>query len=271
MRNTVSDILPVVVLYCTPLEETAVYRTLLSSGAFRRFMVYDNSPAEYLQHPVPDTAEYVRDARNSGLSKAYNTAAEYARTHGFSRVLLLDQDTQFPADAVACYAAADRYCSFWAPAVKTQKGAPLSPTVNTLTGVRAITLQPGLHSLRRHYVINSGMCVDVYAFCAAGGYNEAVRLDFADFQFLERLKQVDSRLLLLPFVAIQDFSNEVVDEAQLFRRFTLYVQSFKACCFNNRRTRLRHGLGVLKHTLNLTARTRKTVFIKYLFSELFIK
>ncbi|MDO4930960.1 MAG: glycosyltransferase [Bacteroidales bacterium] len=266
MKSPITHILPVVVLYRVHLEETTVYQTLLSKGDFAQFMVYDNSPADFLQTPMPEGVIYVRDTANSGLSRAYNTAADYAREEGFTHVLLLDQDTWFPPCAAACYAAADRKCRLWAPSVRTLQGRPLSPTVQSWSGVRATRIPPGKYSLKKYYVINSGICVDVYTFGAAGGYKTDVRLDFADFQFLERFKQVDANFQLLRFEAVQDFSNDIVDEAQLFRRFKLYVESFRACRFNTRLTHLRHFLGVLRHTLHLTLRTRSLTFLRHLFS-----
>ncbi len=261
MLSTCSDILPVIVIYRTPLREAQAYRTLLAAGAFRRYVVYDNSPADYEQPALPPEAVYLRDTTNGGLSKAYNAAARYAAEQGYRRLLLLDQDTRFPAEAAEAYGRGDRSVALWTPSVKTLAGAAMSPGYEVWGGVHATTLAPLRYLLKDYVVINSGMCVDLDAFRRAGGYNEAVRLDFADYQFVGRLRRVADLFQVLDFVALQDFSNEMTAVAPLLTRYRLYLESAAGCVFATRRRRLSHRLEVLKHTLRLTLRTGRPDFL----------
>lgn len=267
------SIFPVIVIYKCRLQEARSYRTLLASGDFPAFMVYDNSPANYVASPeeMPKEAVYVRDVNNGGLSRAYNRAAEYAVQNGYNRLLLLDQDTWFPPEASQIYLSADRGVTLWAPQVRTTSGADFSPCYVGGWCVKGVCLVPGIYDLHQYESINSGLCVSLKAFRAAGGYNDAVRLDFADFQFQNRLRQVDSRMLVLPFVAVQDFSNDQRDASVLYTRFKLYLESAFHCRFHSTRERLAHHLAVGKHTLALSLRTRKLRFLTTYFTHFLFK
>lgn len=273
MKPNISNIFPVIVIYKCRLQEALSYQTLLASGDFTAFMVYDNSPADYMvpQEEIPTGAVYVRDEDNGGLSRAYNCAAEYASKSGYSRLLLLDQDTSFPPEASQVYASADRDIPLWLPRVQTVSGADFSPCYVGGWCVKGICLAPGMYDLHQYQGINSGLCVSIKEFQAAGGYNDAVRLDFADFQFQNRLRQVDSRLLVLPFIAVQDFSNEQRDASVLYTRFKLYLESASHCRFHSTREKLTHHLAVVRHTLALSLRTRKICFLTTYFTHYLFK
>lgn len=262
--NETNDIFPVIVTYKCSGRAARAYRTLVAPAGFREFMVYDNSPASFPvgKSDLPPRAVYVRDTGNGGLSKAYNHAAAYARQRGYKRLLLLDQDTEFAPDAPAAYAAADRRIALWAPSVETVKGMPFSPGRARGWRVKAASLRPGVHSLHDYLPVNSGMCVDLEAFKAAGGYNEAVRLDFADYQFLRRLRGRTSTFALLPTVARQDFSGDEKDASALLDRFRLYLDSASHCESSTRSERLKLSYAVCLHALSLFRRTRKRIFLK---------
>ena len=273
MKQIIQHIFPVIVIYKCKLREARSYQTLLVSGNFPTFMVYDNSPAGYFCTPeaLPSGAVYVRDEGNGGLSRAYNRAADYAASHGFTRLLLLDQDTCFPSEASQVYASADEDVPLWAPQVRTTSGADFSPCYVKGWGVKGVALSPGIYDLYQYQGINSGLCIALKHFRAAGGYNDAVRLDFADFQFQNRLRRIDSRILVLPFVAVHDFSNDQREAAVLFTRFLLYLESASHCTFDGLREKLAHHFSVCKHTLALSWRTRDMRFIAKWFTHFLLK
>lgn len=235
-------------------------------------MVYDNSPADYVQGPMPEGSVYVRDTDNHGLSCAYNCAARYAGQHGYSRVLLLDQDTVFPDNAVEAYASASPDISLWVPSVQTKNDAPLSPARPGFASMKAELLSPGMYSLYDYWPINSGMCVALSAFREAGGYDERVRLDFSDFQFLRRLRKVDDKFCVIPCRAIQDFSADVTDINKIMVRLAFYIEGASRCTFDTRTEKRRHGREVFRHVLSVALRTRRLscltlYFKKYLFAS----
>lgn len=263
-QGAVADLFPVIVVYCCKCTDARSYQTLVRPGGFREWMVYDNSPSSFQVdgNALPAGCVYVRDEANGGLSKAYNHAAAYAWERGYARLLLLDQDTAFAPDAVTAYAAADRSVPLWAPLVQTEGGAAFSPGDVRGWRIKAVSLSAGLYSLRDYYPVNSGMCVSLEAFRRAGGYNATVRLDFADYQFLQRLRKVDARFLLLPATALQDFSGNEQDADKLLARFRLYLDSACACTFDACSARLAHACAVSLHALSLFRKTRRWAFLK---------
>jgi len=260
-------IFPIVVIYKIQLADSTAYQKFLSCLTLDAFMVYDNSPEDFLQNMslMPANAVYVRDKENGGLSVAYNRAAVYAREHGYDKLLLLDEDTAFPVEMFrqmqACSAAV---C---VPRILLKNGSCFSPSCWRGGRVRGVDLQPGEHPLSRYLLINSGLCVSLDAFFRAGGYNEKVRLDFADFQFVIRLRRVEQSFTLLDCEARQDFSNEKTCHAQLHARFLKYLDGARNLEECTLAERLKIAWLVCLHTLALTKRTRRADYIRSFLSS----
>lgn len=257
-------ILPVIVIYRIRLSQAASYTSLIRAAGISRFVVYDNSPADFEQEDITalcPEALYVRDTANSGLPRAYNLAARKAEEWGYTRVLLLDQDTTFPPEAWHCYQHAAGYTGVTAPLAVTAQGQTFSPYDPSVRRRTPAGLSAGEYSLHRFYVINSGMCVPVALFKQTGGYNERITLDFADFQFLMHVRRHSPRFLLLPFSIEQDFSNDVRDASRLLTRFAIYLRCAAACETEGWQHLLAHHYYVLRHTLALTAKCRSTRFL----------
>lgn len=265
-----NTIYPVIVIYKISLHDAASYRTLIKPNDVKEFLVYDNSPASYLQKEVsnlPEGITYIRDVNNSGLSKAYNLGAALARKKGYKRILLLDQDTVFSPDTWECYQREINYTGITAPIIVTNKGCNFSPA--DIRGFRlraALNPMPGEISLRSRALANSGCCIPISLFMKAGGYNEKVKLDFADFQFQLRVCNHHSKALLLDCnPAEQDFSNDCRDVKSMLNRFTLYLESARCFDGGSQVQNVKHNYLVFRHMLALLIRTRNLRFLsKYL-------
>lgn len=270
MPAGLSDIFPVVVLYKCQCKDAMSWRTLIEAGGFAEFMVYDNSPRSFQADlsVLPIGVVYVRDEENGGLSKAYNHAAHYARSKGYGRLLLLDQDTTFAPEAIDAYMCADRSVALWVPRITVSGGRAFSPVDISSFRNKAVEISPGRYSLRDYLAVNSGMCVRLDDFFAAGGYNEAVRLDFSDFQFLRRLRKISSDFEVLWAEALQDFSNDKTDAQALLARYRLYMESASYCEYDTVGEHLCHFIDVTIHTFALFLKTWDLRFpytwIKYL-------
>ena len=261
------SVFPIIVIYKVRLNESECYDTFLSKLPLTEFMVYDNSPSGYTQNldDIPSNVIYVRDEENRGLSVAYNTAVEYAEKKGYDRILLLDQDTTFP---VSMYRQmCDSEADVCAPIVRLKNGFPFSPTVWRHAVVRGAALSPGVYPLSKYLLINSGLCVDIQKFRLSGGYNENIRLDFADFQFMHRLRKVTDSFELIDCVAVQDFSNDETNIDRLFTRYGHYLDGARHFETDNLLVRLKIMWMVLLHTLSLTKRTKSIRFFRLLFSK----
>lgn len=259
-------ILPIIVIYNDLLKDCQIYKSFLQYYPGVAFL-YDNSKQPINGIYESESVIYVHDKSNGGVSKAYNSGAKWAKEHGFDYVLLLDEDTTFPRDYMEILSKAinaNKNCSVFAPQITYgDEERIFSPSkfgrCGKVTGVR---LPYGIHSLHDYLPVNSGCGISVKAFYKAGGYNDNIKLDFADFDFFIRLRSIAPTFCLVEGNVHQSFSNEVSDADKLFRRFKMYIDG--AVNFGQKSL---IGMQVLRHTLALTARTKSLRFIKYYLSN----
>lgn len=266
------NIFAIVVIYNVDFFQSTVYKNLLLKHVKDRsiqFLVYDNSPVA--MHSEEDIVTiggyYYYDNNNSGVSTAYNKGASIANTLGnINYLLLLDQDTLFEADyidklrsAMSCYPQIDLFV----PLISYKSNIPFSPVKMSLIGSHGVNLVEGEYDLKDYSPVNSGACVRLSTFNLVGGYNDRIRLDFADYDFFSRLGIISSRFRVINSRALQSFSNEESDKEKLLKRFGFYLEGAKHAV-RNRMICKNVVIDVLKHTLALTKRVRTLEFIKYL-------
>ena len=211
------EALAVLVLYGRTLGESITFRSLQEGlrglGQRLDLLVYDNSAIA--SHP--DTAagwpvEYRHDPSNPGVSRAYLEGAGVALQRGKQWLLLLDQDTCFPPEAITVYAdALRRYPSevLFAPVLRA--GARIvSPCAYRFPRGSPLRTSPtGLLDLAGKSVLNSGMCISVAAYLEAGGHDPRIGLDFSDHEFIDRFKRRHGRACILPLECQHGFSGEL--------------------------------------------------------------
>lgn len=261
------SILPVLVLYKRSLNDSVTYQTLLSKYSGVIF-VYDNSPDAHKLDQ--ENVIYVHDPTNSGVSKAYNMAAAYAREHGLKWLLLLDQDTAFPENALEKYQNAffcSPACKLFAPLLAVGDDIPFSPARYLRKRARKIRLELGrCYPIPQISPVNSGMMVHVDSFLAAGGYNEKVWLDLSDFVFLESMSHVTDHFYLIPLKLHQSYGEEAPSAESDLSRFKIYLD----CLRNAPRRNLLDGFWYwrtgLRRAFSFTLRHRKFIFLKEFFS-----
>ena len=254
----------VIVLYKVALQDAVSYQTLIRSNQIEEFFVYDNSPEEFNQPTelLPKGVTYVRDFTNSGLSKAYNAGAKRARDLGYTHVLILDQDTRFEKKIWKSYIDHSEFPGIVAPTIRTVQGQDFSPVDIkgwSLKGVH--NPKSGEYSLFDVAVVNSGCCIPLSLYEQAGGYNEAVRLDFADFQFQIRARVFQPRLQLLSSIALQDFSNDIKDVDVLLHRYQIYLECAAHFTVDSAKLKIKHHYQVFRHGLALMLRTHNIQFL----------
>lgn len=259
-----AKILPVIVLYNSNLEEQYTYRTLLKCNNWDKYIVYDNSDWNKNNRINDPRIIYIRDSRNSGLSKAYNVAAKYAKIMGYEWLLLLDQDSSFPINSYNIYKEAiknNRHICLFAPRLTYKLNKPFSPSWLCCGISIAKRFTEGVYSLNSVIPVNSGMCISVREFCRCGGYDENLKLDFTDVRFIDKFKRYNKIFYLLDCDVSQSFSNEVKDSDKLIFRYKQFL--FDAICYErtNIICNIRVFFLVLKHTLALIFKTKKSIFI----------
>jgi rhamnosyltransferase len=198
-QSDANAILAVLVLYKTRLEDSETFLSLGNSLKINNLRmdiaVYDNSPTPMVTDPEcikgPWTIHYIHDKTNPGVSKAYNEGLQIARKLNKKWLLLLDQDTSFPQNAVVEYSNAVREnpgIFLFAP-ILISNDKIMSPCGYFLhRGYSLKKANYGLCDFFMKSLLNSGMLIQAEAFQKAGGYNEKIRLDFADHAFIRRYK-----------------------------------------------------------------------------------
>lgn len=261
MNTNNIKILLVVVLYNQKLQNTITYSSLLVNIG-EGVLVYDNSPTP--QHVATEAImsgwKYVSDTTNGGISKAYNLAGKYALENGYNWMLFLDQDTIFSKNILDEYKdIISRYeeIKLIAAPMKIGEKRYLSPVRVRFHMARpAHSVPEGKVSLDKYSPINSGLAVNVAAFHEVGGYNENVRLDFSDYEFIRRFKKNYSYFYVLKSVCFQSFSNIVESNEQKLRRFDLFCDSLKNCEKNGWLDNVGFFSVVVKRMLALMWQTR---------------
>ncbi|HQQ97464.1 MAG TPA: hypothetical protein PLX35_09375 [Cyclobacteriaceae bacterium] len=224
----------VLVLYKQELRETASYQSLMaawpSSGGMK-LLIYDNSPeAQFLNQPPEHLLiQYIHDPSNPGVGKAYNVAASMAQEEGYRWLMLMDQDSTFPANIFHAYAASIQafpQVLIFGPCLFDHRGL-LSPFGRGKTSGRRLgKISPGLHSLTDVAIINSGLLIDVRAYHQSRGYDERLSLDFSDINFLSRFSKISTDLVVVDIAGQQVHSDQPhVGYQDALRRFRQYRQA----------------------------------------------
>lgn len=253
-------LLPIIVIYEKDWSKCNIFKSLFSKLEIE-ILIYDNSCIASNRTYENHLTHYFHDPSNPGVSKAYNKCAEWAQQHGFSHIVLFDDDTILPSTYIDNLYGVLREkpeIRLIAPLLKYKEGRKIfSPTRNPLTKAANALGCPGINSLHDFLPVNSGSCINLESFFSVSGYNENIPLDFADYDFFIRLnKNVDS-FYLLDCIGEQSFSNCETDSKKLLRRYKYYLKgAFNFC--NHSAIKLQ----VLKHTLSLFQRTHDIEFLK---------
>ena len=258
-------LLPVIILYNEDYHDSNIYKSLLYKYEDLHVFLYENSATPINQKYSSQYLHYFHNPENGGVTAGYNKGAEYGVKHLNAQfIVLFDQDTRFEDDyleKLTLEISRNTY-DLYTPVIMTEDKKPCSPVHVSRISIRGVNVKPGVTLLSKYKPINSGACVRLSSFLDAGGYNENIKLDFADFDFFERLNKFVSHYIIVDSRAYQSFSNEEKNPQKLFDRYKIYIQDARH--FHNS-----HCLWpiVLRHTLALTLRTKRLQYISFFISK----
>lgn len=253
--------------------ETPSFNSLVASakhlGEKVNIFVFDNTDfAEWNiceEYSLQDNfkVKYKHDRRNPGIAVAYNTIAEYAKSHLFSHIVFLDQDTELPENFCLNYSkVAENMVDIAAPLIYAN-GKLLSPArYKNYRSYSYGIINDDSISLKQSTCINSGLLVKTDLFLKAGGYNEKLRLDFCDHEFIIRIGKLIPSVKIIHTKLEQDFSvnTNTLDNA-LFR-YQLYINDLRAFRrINNNDYKVTLFVD-LPHLFRLTLQYKSFAFIK---------
>jgi GT2 family glycosyltransferase len=266
-------ILIVIVLYEQKLEQAIAYNSIVQGNDGEvynyKFYIHDNSADEQINQN--QNIYYVHSKVNVGLSKAYNAAAQYAKKNGFDRMLLSDQDTNYPPEILKDYLQAinnNQNIKLIVPKVRTLGGMLLSPCIYKHKRGRPLKdITSGKHNLKSMSVINSGILINVDCFLDCGGYDEKIPIDLSDHQFIERLMKRESVFYVIDREILQDYSNETTDANKMYSRFVRNIEAVKNIKREKVIDKIDYFVFLMKHSTALFLRTGQFRFLKVFFSD----
>ena len=271
------DTLGVLVLFETELGQSKSYlslgQNLQALGAEMDLLVFDNSPTH---QSIPSAGQrnpfrihYEHHPENPGISKGYNKGYERAQQMRKNWLLLLDQDTTFPEFTFEKYfEAASSYQKevLFVPTL-TDGHTIYSPCRYRYKKASILTrLKTGVQPLEGKSVLNSGIFIRADAFNKAGKYNEQLRLDFSDFDFIDRLRIYHQNFVLVNLECSHQFFDNQLDLSKAVGRFKIYAEGSEIFA-TSLLSRLILGIQLVKRMLVLTMRFRSMQFIKVLFTK----
>lgn len=234
-RSKVNDTLAVLVLYEKRLEHCESFlslsKNLKNSGSMMDIVVYDNSPEPVYEKEASFdnwNIHYIQDRSNPGVSKAYNEGFKIGKELNKKWLLLLDQDTTFPQDALIKYFDAMDYYKnsvLFAP-VLIANNKMYSPSRYYLKrGFLLKSINAGLNTIRNKTLLNSGMCISLAAFEKIGGFNEKIKLYFSDFNFIDRYRRHYTGFIVLDTICEHNmFTLENKNVDSQLKRFMYFCE-----------------------------------------------
>ncbi|MFH6603058.1 glycosyltransferase [Maribacter algicola] len=273
------DIVIVLVLYRTVLEDCNSFITLVRNvrhGEKIDLLVYDNSPVKQ-QRPASLEHQgiklhYISDTSNPGIGKAYNTAIRFAREKEKKWVLFLDQDTQIAPEMLQLYLDAINVPSeirVFATTLYGNDGRLISPSKYRFKrGFRLENLPKGKVSLKKIRPINSLLLLSVEVFETVGKYNEEIRLDFSDHEFLGRVEKYYNEMYVVPAHNGHSLSSSDDRDMESIRsRFVIFCKGAHVAAGTGFISRLQYFMVCLLRALKLSIKSRSLFFLKVMFKE----
>lgn len=262
------------VTYKQPYPKTKTYQSLQVALQHANYtdaliIVCDNTDIQGWSidgAPLTNKPTYLWNPGNPGVSVAYNEAANIARQQRAEWIIFLDQDTDLPPDAIVHYLDAIRKqpdVLIKAPLLLSQ-GQMLSPARVVWRRCRpwSSSTVPGVYPLAANTLLNSGLMVNMNLFFKAGGYNKAIRLDFADHQFIDRVRMHTERFELLPISFAHDFSQVSNNKAAALHRYNIFVRDLAALHRESLSDWIGYLLIDLNQVIKFTLRFKTLAFIR---------
>lgn len=225
-KDTIDQIVAVVVLYNTKFSESDTIRSLhksaLNINKDISLLVYDNSNEsqfDYCEQEFPRfKVRYILDKTNQKVSKAYNECA-YIYKDKKKWMLLLDQDTMLSEDSLAKYISAinDAECTIYVPKIFEKNTNRLISPARYICK-RGFRLQNseltlGISPSRRKSFINSASLVSIKEFLDIGGYDEKL-FYYSDHEFFQRFSKKNKVYFLIDLKVFHELSSSLNSDSE---------------------------------------------------------
>lgn len=274
-----NDFIVVLVLYRTVLEECNSYVTLaraLHEDKKIDLVVYDNSPVAKERSGVFESrgfnVRYISDTSNPGIGKAYNTAIKIGRENKKKWILFLDQDTQIAPNLLGVYLTSvntERDMHIFSSTLFGGDGRLISPSKYRFKrGFRLKGVPEGRVLLEKIRPINSLLLLSMEVFQTVGVYNEKIKLDFSDHEFLGRVEKHYKEMFVVQADNRHSLSSSDDHNLESIKsRFVIFCQGAHVAGGSGVIDGMQYFIVCLLRSIRLGMRHRTLFFIKVLFKE----
>lgn len=232
----------VLVLYGQSPEQSAAFCSLREAAARRpeaaeriSLFLYDNSPEAHApQTAGPLETDYVHDAENAGLARAYNAALRRAQASGSTWLVLLDQDTRLSDDYLtelldtteALRSAAELGAivpKLWAGTRLYSPDAPFLWQIRRQFSGEQCAVNEDVTGMQAQPLTayNSGTALRVSALEQIGGFPEDFWLDYLDHAVFQQLHLHGYRVWVMRTVLEQNLSHLDLASVPMWRHWSV--------------------------------------------------
>ena len=273
------DFIIVLVLYRTVLEECDSFKTLTrtvaGTGAID-LLVYDNSPVSQARQARFESegikVRYISDTNNPGIGKAYNTAVALAKKENKKWILFLDQDTQIATEMFDLYLEmvhTEQGMHIFATTLFGSDGRLISPSKYRFKrGFHLGFVPSGRVPLKKIRPINSLLLLSIEVFEQVGGYNEKIKLDFSDHEFLGRVEKYYEEMFVIQANNRHSLSSSDDSNLESIKsRFVFFCQGAHVAGSENPFSGIQYFTVCLLRAMKLGFKFKTPYFLKVLLKE----
>lgn len=242
----IDNILAILVLYKTRLEESTTFQSLKKSleelNLSLELLVYDNSPVASMEKPEFTIGglhiTYIHNSENPGLAVAYNAGLQIAIDRKKNWMLLLDQDTEIPNDYIDEITTLkqdefEKVVCVIPKVISSKTMKIISPSKIFYGGIcRPIkNLSSGIIN-KRITSVNSGTLLSVKFISQIGGFIDNFPLDMLDHWYFWEIYKANENIYLLKSSIFHSLSVDSFKDKVSISRYKMILKAEKLF-FNN--------------------------------------
>jgi len=270
------EALVVIVLYKMQHTDSETFNTLKASLHHASIengdiLVYDNSPTSQIIEPLDkNNLFYFHDPSNPGVSKAYNCACKLARQRNKRWLLIFDQDTKLPLNAISVYSDALQHIQpdikVIAPRLVGQKNVILSPCRFIFhRGFHFSKVNSGRTPLRHKSFLNSGLMVAIEAIENTGGFDENL-FYYSDHDFFKRLSEKYQSAQIIDLNLCHDMASSRNEDSDATKKRLIFLKK-GSIAYAKKHNTLLPILWLLLRSLKLVISTKNAEYLLIALSD----
>lgn len=262
----------VVVVYNKSCNDSNSIRGIRKYAPKIPIIVYDNSTEDYgnEKYCIANNYIYLTQHANVGISKAYNYVIDNVKLMDDDYVVMLDDDTHLNAEYFNEVFNKSKVTNLDVMLPIVVANNKIISPYNYYKKTRTKMIESANDiDMKKVSGINSGMAIRA-AMLKKSRYNEALFLDYVDYDFMKRVHQKNGNIYIMNSVIKQEFQYFNYDKRNIksaLFRFQIDLRDYKQLCKENNE-RYFFYLHAIKFMIKQTINYKSTRFLGLLLKEL---